>query len=77
MNNNHFAIPMVREHDYRRLVSSFTTDNQILIFDHMFTNIPQVINSCILEKYFQTTKQYWLHTIKIGFQLFETSQKNS
>ena len=50
---------MLRENDYRQLISSFTTDNRTLI-DHLYTNlIEEEINAGILETYFSDHKAIW------------------
>ena len=42
----------INDNNYRQLVSSFTTDNQILV-DHIYTNLPESeASSHILESYF-------------------------
>ena len=50
---------ILRENDYRQLISSFTTDNRTLI-DHLYTNlIEEEINAGILETYFSDHKAIW------------------
>ena len=47
----------INDNNYRQLVSSFTTDNQILI-DHIYTNLPESeASSHILETYFLGHKE--------------------
>ena len=46
----------VRDHNYRQLVSCYTTDNRTTI-DHIYTNLPESeVNVHILETYFMDHK---------------------
>ncbi len=50
---------MIRENNYRQLISEFTTDNRTLI-DHLYSNlIEEEIHSGILESYFSDHKTVW------------------
>ena len=53
----------VRDHNYRQLVSCYTTDNRTTI-DHINTNLPESeVNVHILETYFTDHKGY-VHLFK-------------
>ena len=50
---------MIREKNYRQLISGFTTDNRTLI-DHLYTNlIEENIYAGTLETYFSYHKAIW------------------
>jgi hypothetical protein len=50
---------MIRENNYRQLISGFTTDNRTVI-DHLYTNIiEEEIHAGILETYFSDHKAIW------------------
>ena len=51
-----YATFFMNGNNYRQLVSSFTTDNQTLIY-HIYTNLPESgASSHILETYFSEHK---------------------
>ena len=50
---------MVRDNNYRQLISKCTTDNHTTI-DHIYTNIVSSVNSGILETYFSDHQAVWI-----------------
>ena len=50
---------MVRDNNYRQLISKCTTDNHTTI-DHIYTNIVSSVNSSILETYYSDHKAVWM-----------------